>query len=138
MVRKYVKKYDGPFEPKPGKPRKRRKTKDKRHKRESPSQRAGVRYRSISVREDTYIRLHELGRFYQKSIARVVADAIVPAFEKAYQESLTLSRIEANREKERARVEELKSRLKGDDEDNEDDEDDETFDDDDRPRRTHF
>lgn len=144
MIRKYVKKYDGPFERKPAKPRKRRRKKDNRTKRESPSQREGIRYKSVAVREDTYIRLHELGRFYRKSLARIIAEAIVPAFDKAYQESLTLSRIEVNREKERERVAEQKRALRqrqgirDDDADETDDDEDDSFDDSPPPRRTHF
>lgn len=143
MIRKYVKRYDGPFERKPTKPRKRKRKKDKEPKRESPSQREGIRYKTISVREDTYIRLHELGRFYKKSLARIVAEAIVPMFDKAYQESLTLSRIEVNREKERERVEEQRRALRQkqgirDDIDETEDDEVDSFDDSPPPRRTHF
>ena len=99
---------------KPGAPRKYREDPN----RLSPSHRKGARFHTVSVPEEAYAMLKEMSLFYKKSLARVVEDLIKPAFDKAYQESLTLARIAANKEKARAT--------------------EETSDDSDPPRRTHF
>lgn len=84
----------------------------------SPSYRKGARFHTVSVPEEAYAMLKEMSLFYKKSLARVVEDLVKPAFDKAYQESLTLARIAANKEKARAT--------------------EETPDDGNPPRRTHF
>ena len=84
----------------------------------SPSYRKGARWHSVAVPEEAYAMLKEMSLFYKKPIGRVVEDIVKPAFDKAYQESLTLARIAANKEKARATQE--------------------TPDDGDPPRRTHF
>lgn len=84
--------------------------------RSSPSKRSGSRFRSISSPEDVYFMLCELALFYKKSKSDIMRNLIKPAFEKAYQESLTLQRIAANREKAKNEVQDR----------------------DDVPRRTHF
>jgi hypothetical protein len=84
--------------------------------RSSPSKRTGSRFKSLSVSEETYQRLREISLFYKLSISKMIASLVEPAFDKAYQESLTLQRIEANRQKDK----------------------DETQDRDDTARRTHF
>lgn len=103
--------------------RKKRKKKNGRPKKDrwqeqraSPSKRTGSRFKSLSMPEDTYHRLRELALFYKMSISKTITELVNPAFDKAYQESLTLQRIEANRKKAK----------------------DETQDRDDTPRRTHF
>lgn len=84
----------------------------------SPSYRKGARWHSVAVPEEAYAMLKEMAQFYKKPIGRVVEDLVKPAFDKAYQESLTLARIAANKEKARASKE--------------------TPDDGNPPRRTHF
>ena len=86
--------------------------------RASPSKRTGSRFKSLSVPEDTYQMLREISLFYKLSISKMITSLVTPAFEKAYQESLTLQRIEATRKKEKEK--------------------DETQDRDDASRRTHF
>jgi hypothetical protein len=84
----------------------------------SPAYRKGPRWHSVAVPEEAYAMLKEMSQFYKKPIGRVVEDLAKPAFDKAYQESLTLARIAANKEKARATQE--------------------TPDDGEPPRRTHF
>lgn len=84
----------------------------------SPSYRKGARWHSVAVPEEAYAMLKEMSLFYKKPIGRVVEDIVKPAFDKAYQDSLTLARIAANKEKARATQE--------------------TSDDGEPPRRTHF
>jgi hypothetical protein len=96
--------------------------------RPSPSQRDGARWKTITVPEETHMRLKELAKFYKKPIGRVVEDLVLPAFKKAYEESMTLARIEANRQKEKERVESLKRKT----------DETQTPDDNIPPRRTHF
>lgn len=109
-------------------PRRRKKYKPESANRPSPSQRDGSRWKTITVPEETHVRLKELAKFYKKPIGRVVEELVLPAFEKAYEESMTLARIQANREKEKERVEKLKRQTS----------ETETPDDSDAPRRTHF
>lgn len=100
-----------------GRPRKLgRPRKNKQATRASPSKRAGVRWRSVSVTEDTYFMLQEVSAFYNVALGVYLYSLILPAFDHAYQESLTLERIAKTREKEK----------------------NETPNTDDVPRRTHF
>jgi hypothetical protein len=84
--------------------------------RASPSMRSGARYKTISVNEETYYILKELSAFYKVAIGVYIYSLVLPAFDHAYQESLTLQRIDENRKKAK----------------------DETPSTDDVPRRTHF
>lgn len=84
--------------------------------RASPSKRTGSRFKAVSAPEDVYFMLSEMALFYKQSKSEVPRNLIRPAFEKAYQESLTLQRIAANKQKAQ----------------------DEISDRDDVPRRTHF
>jgi hypothetical protein len=84
--------------------------------RASPSKREGARFKTITVSEETYYLIKEVATFYKVSIGVYLYSLILPAFDHAYQESLTLQRIEANRKKAK----------------------DETLHTDDVPRRTHF
>jgi len=68
----------------------------------SPSYRKGPRWHSITIPEEAYAMLREMAKFYKDSMAQTIAKIIKPAFEKAYEESLTLARIEATKEKARA------------------------------------
>jgi hypothetical protein len=94
----------------------------------SPAYRATVRWKTVIMPEEAYMQLKEIATFYKLSISKMVASLIEPAFQKAYEESMTLARIEANREKEKERVEKLKRQTS----------ETETPDDSDAPRRTHF
>jgi len=107
---------------KPGRPKKNGRPKKDRwqEQRASPSKRTGSRFKSLSMPEDTYHMLREIALFYKLSISKMITSLVTPAFEKAYQESLTLQRIEATRKKEKEKAK------------------DETQDPDDVPRRTHF
>jgi hypothetical protein len=89
---------------------------DKQPHRASPSMRPGKRYKTITVSEETYYILKELSTFYKVAIGVYIYSLVLPAFDHAYQESLTLQRIEENRKKAK----------------------DEIPDTDDVPRRTHF
>jgi hypothetical protein len=84
--------------------------------RDSPSMRSGARYKTITVNEETYYILKELSAFYKVAIGVYIYSLVLPAFDHAYQESLTLQRIEENRKKAK----------------------NETPSTDDVPRRTHF
>ncbi len=84
--------------------------------RSSPSKRSGSRFKSISAPEDVFFMLTELALFYKTTKSAFLVSLIKPAFDKAYQESLTLQRIAANKQKAR----------------------DETPQRTDPPRRTHF
>jgi hypothetical protein len=66
--------------------------------------------------EETYYILKELSTFYKVAIGVYIYSLVLPAFDHAHQESLTLQRIEENRKKAK----------------------DEIPDTDDVPRRTHF
>ena len=89
---------------------------DKQPNRASPSMRTGQRYKSISVNEETYYILKELSTFYKVAIGVYIYSLVLPAFDHAYQESLTLQRIEENRKKAKNEIQDR----------------------DDVPRRTHF
>lgn len=108
--KKYAGLVNGIYERKP--PRKRQKRmyrkQPKQPKRESPSQRPNKRYKTILIPEETYIKLHEMGRLYQVSFGRIVAALVEPAFEEAYQDSLLLARIEETRQKEKELAEQQK------------------------------
>lgn len=92
--RKRRKKIGRPKKPGPKVPR-------KQADRVSPSWRAGARFHSVSVPEEAYAKLKEIAAFYKKPIGRMVEALVEPAFKKAYEESLTLARIAANKEKAR-------------------------------------
>ncbi len=101
-----------------GRPRKNgRPKKDNYDKvRASPSKRAGQRWITVSLPEEAYYMLKELAAFYKVGMGNYMYSIILPAFEHAYQESLTLQRIAANKQKAK---DEIQNR-------------------DDVPRRTHF
>jgi len=84
--------------------------------RSSPSKRVGSRFRSVSTPEDVFFMIGELSIFYKKTKSEILRELVIPAFDKAYQESLTLQRIAANKQKVK---DEVQNR-------------------DDVPRRTHF
>lgn len=102
-----------------GRPKKNGRPKKDRYDevRASPSMRTGSRYRTVTVSEETYYILKELAAFYKVAIGVYVYSLVLPAFDHAYQESITLQRIEENRKK--AKNEEVPNT-------------------DDVPRRTHF
>ena len=70
-------------------------------RRSAPSKRAGARWRSINIPEDAYFKLKEISPFYKKSMSSLMDEMVEERFNKAYEESLTLARIEANRQKAR-------------------------------------
>ena len=84
--------------------------------RASPSKRAGSRWITVSLPEEAYHMLKELSMFYKTPMGVYLYSLILPAFHHAYDESLTLQRIDTNRKKAK----------------------DEIQDRDDVPRRTHF
>ena len=105
-----------------GRPKKNgRPKKDKYDKvRASPSKRAGQRWISVSLPEEAYYMLKEVAAFYKVGMGNYMYSIILPAFDHAYQESLTLQRIAANKEKAKQKAkDEIPNR-------------------DDVPRRTHF
>lgn len=61
-----------------------------------------AKFKTVSLLESDYTRLAELMKFYKvPSRPRMVAKLVQDAFDKAYEESLTLMRIEQRRERER-------------------------------------
>jgi hypothetical protein len=88
--------------------------------RASPSKREGKRWISVSLPEEAYYMLKEVAAFYKVGMGNYMYSIILPAFDHAYQESLTLQRIAANKEKAKQKAQdEIPNR-------------------DDVPRRTHF
>jgi hypothetical protein len=67
--------------------------------RASPSKRAGQRWITVSLPEEAYYMLKELAAFYKVGMGNYMYSIILPAFDHAYQESLTLQRIDANKKK---------------------------------------
>ena len=67
--------------------------------RASPSKREGQRYMSVSMPEEAYFMLKEVATFYEVGMGNYMYSLILPAFHHAYEESLTLQRIAANKEK---------------------------------------
>jgi hypothetical protein len=76
----------------------------------------GQRWISVSLPEEAYYMLKEVASFYKIGMGSYMYSIIIPAFDHAYQESLTLQRIAANKKKAK---DEIPNR-------------------DDAPRRTHF
>lgn len=68
----------------------------------SPAYRKNARFHTITVPEAAYLMLNELSQFYKKSKSQLILELVKPAFDKAYEESLTLARIAANKEKAHA------------------------------------
>lgn len=99
---------------KPGRPRKYIDDKN----RLSPAYRKTKRWHTVLLPEEQYLKLKEMASFYKTSIAKMAASLVDPAFDRAYKESMTLARIEANREKDSHETDSL--------------------DDSPPPRRTHF
>jgi hypothetical protein len=75
------------------------KKKNKQPDRASPAMREGKRFKTICLPEEGYFMLKELAAFYKVPMGFYVYSLLVPAFEQATQESLTLMRIEENRKK---------------------------------------
>ena len=84
--------------------------------RASPSKRPGQRWITVSLPEDAYFMLKELATFYKVGMGAYMQSLLIPAFDQAYKESLTLQRIANNREKAKNEIQDR----------------------DDVPRRTHF
>jgi hypothetical protein len=105
-----------------GRPRKNGRPKKDRYDavRASPSKREGKRWISVSVPEEAYYMLKEVAAFYKVGMGNYLYSIILPAFDHAYEESLTLQRIAANKEKAKQKAQ------------------DEISNRDDVPRRTHF
>jgi hypothetical protein len=75
----------------------------------SPSKREGRRSHTVTVEEIVYIHLKELQKFHKmSSMSKTIAKFIEPAFDKAYQDALSLKKIAERKEKER---EEIAARL---------------------------
>lgn len=85
--------------------RTRRRSKDPRADRLSPSQRPGSRFITVTVPAEAYVKLKEIAAFRKLSMGKAFAEIVDPAFDKVYQESLLLMRIEQTREKEKERIE---------------------------------
>ena len=84
--------------------------------RASPSKRPGQRWITVSLPEDAYFMLKEIATFYKVGMGAYMQSLLVPAFDQAYKESLTLQRIAKTREKAKNEIPDR----------------------DDVPRRTHF
>lgn len=104
-----------PPAPKPKKPYKRKRGRPRRvgrpplDRRDSPSKREGYRSYTVTVEELVYIHLKELQSFHKlSSLSKTIAKFIEPAFDKAYQDAITLQKIKQRKEKER---EEASARL---------------------------
>lgn len=97
-----------PPAPKPKKPYKRKRGPKRRVGRPpldrspSPSKRDGKRSITVTVTELVYLHLKELRRFYKlSSMSKTIAKFIEPAFDKAFQDAITLQKIQERKEKER-------------------------------------
>ena len=101
-----------------GRPKKNGRPKKDRYDavRASPSKRAGQRWITVSVPEEAYYMLKEVAAFYKMGMGAYLHCLLIPVFDIAYEESLTLQRIAKTREKAK---DEISNR-------------------DDIPRRTHF
>lgn len=90
------------FVPKPREPmkRRRRRKKDKEPNRLSPSQRKTVRWVTVTIPADAYVKLRELSEYYKTSMSKMFARVVDPVFDKVYEESMLLLRIEERRRKE--------------------------------------
>lgn len=102
--KKVVSAYPEPYvrkKRKRGRPKKiGRPKKDKYEKvRASPSKREGSRFRTIILTEECFYMLKELSSFYDCTPGFYVYSLVLPAFDHALQESVTLQRIEENRKK---------------------------------------
>jgi Arc/MetJ-type ribon-helix-helix transcriptional regulator len=76
-----------------------RKKKDRRD-RPSPGLRAGARFKSVTVPEETHLMIKELTKFYKfTSMSGYMETLIKLAFEQAYEESARLQKIDENRKK---------------------------------------
>jgi len=84
--------------------------------RASPSKRAGQRWITVSLPEEAYFMLKEVATFYKVGMGAYLHCLLIPAFDVAYDESLTLQRIAKTREKAKNEIPDR----------------------DDVPRRTHF
>lgn len=70
--------------------------------RDSPSKRQGRRFHTVTLEEIVYIHLTELKKFYKmESMSKTIAKFIEPAFDKAFQDAMTLKKIAERKEKER-------------------------------------
>lgn len=78
--------------------------------RDSPAMRKGKRFKTVCLPEEGYFMLKELAAFYKVPMGFYVYSLLVPAFEQATQESLTLQRIEENRKKAEQTREALKKK----------------------------
>ena len=88
----------------PGRPRKlgvkrRKKSKDAPD-RLSPSQRKKARWITVTVPADAYVKLKEIAAFRKTSMSQTIAEIVEPVFDKVYEESMLLLRIEQRRQKE--------------------------------------
>ena len=92
----------GPKKRRRGRPRKLGRPRKKRDPvgRLSPSQRLGARYKTVTITEDAYIKLKEISLFHKVSLGHAVATMVEMEFNKVYEESLLLMRIEQRRKKE--------------------------------------
>jgi hypothetical protein len=101
-----------------GRPRKNGRPKEDTYDsvRSSPSKRAGKRWITVSVPEEAYLMLKEVAAFYKSGMGAFIQSLVQTAFDKAYQESLTLQRIDNTRKKAKNEIQDR----------------------DDVPRRTHF
>jgi hypothetical protein len=86
------------FIPKPRTPRKRKRKKI--DTRLSPSQRKETRWVTVIMPAESYVKLKEIATFRDVPLSRAVSDIIDPEFDKVYEESLLLMRIEERRQKE--------------------------------------
>lgn len=86
------------------------KKKLKQPDRNSPAKREGKRFKTVCLPEEGYYMLKELAAFYKVPLGFYVYSLLVPAFEHATQESLTLQRIEENRKKAEQTREALKKK----------------------------
>lgn len=98
-----------PRKPKPkkiGRPRKRsRRKKLDRSKELSPSQRPGKRWITVVVPADAYVKLKEIAAFRKTSLSKAVTEIIEREFDKVYEESMLLLRIEQRRKREEEELE---------------------------------
>lgn len=99
----------------PGRPRqlgvkRKRKSRNSRDPidRLSPSQRPNARWITIMLPKDAYVQLQEIAAFRGLSLSKAAAQIIAPEFDKVYEESMLLLRIEQRRQREEEEREALR------------------------------
>jgi hypothetical protein len=69
-------------------------------KRRSSATRKGPRWKTLSVQENVFVMIKEIALFRKQAASTILAQIVGAEFDKVYQESLLLMRIEESRKKQ--------------------------------------